>query len=53
MQRHISTLPLPSSYITKLNKHGIEFLNDFNNLKPTELIKGLLQKQNKMLQFFE
>jgi len=40
MQRHVSTLPLPSSYITKLTKHGIESLNDLKNLKPTDLIKG-------------
>ena len=40
MQRHISSLPIPDSYKIKLSKNGIEFVNDFKSLKPTDLIKG-------------
>ena len=40
MQRHISTLPIPNGFKTKLANCGIEYVNDLRSLKPTDLIKG-------------
>ena len=48
MQRHISSLPIPDSYKAKLTKSGIEFVNDFKALKPTDLIKG---ERNRIIDF--
>ena len=42
MQRQsVTNLPVPNSYITRLVKSGIEYVNDLKSLKPTDLIKGV------------
>jgi RAD51-like protein 2 len=39
MYRHVTSLPIPNEFKSKLVKNGVESLNELANLKPTDLIK--------------
>jgi predicted ATP-dependent serine protease len=39
MDRHTASMPLPKNLKVRLEKCGIESVNELKNIKPTELIK--------------
>jgi hypothetical protein len=53
MYRHVTSLPIPNEFKSKLVKNGVESLNELANLKPTDLIKDFGFSKNDVIDLNE
>lgn len=51
MNRHITSLPIPNHIKTKLGKNGVDSVYELKNLKPSDLIKGLVRNFSSCIKY--